>query len=105
MVNGLEAPSGTAVLGFRAEDAEIGDPASSGIVAPVYTKELLGDAAMITVRFGDALVAVKAHKEFRIGIGEQASIRVPAEIRHLFDRQTGAPLDGGTPPRFRQSRE
>ncbi len=99
MVAGLEAPSGAAVLGFRAEDAEIGDPESSGIVAPVYTMELLGDAAMITVRLGDALVAVKAHKEFRIGIGEQASIRVPAEICHLFDRQTGKRLDGSTPPR------
>ena len=98
MVAGLEAPNGAAVLGFRAEDAEIGDPESSGIVAPVYTMELLGDAAMITVRLGDALVAVKAHKEFRIGIGEQASIRVPAAICHLFDRQTGERLDGGTPP-------
>ena len=98
MVAGLKAPNGAAVLGFRAEDAEIGDPESSGIVAPVYTMELLGDAAMITVRLGDALVAVKAHKEFRIGIGEQASIRVPAAICHLFDRQTGERLDGGTPP-------
>ncbi len=96
-VGGLQARDGGAVLGFRAEDAEVAEAAGSGIMAPVYTMELLGDAAMITVRIGDALVAVKAHKEFRIGIGEQASIRVPAEICHLFDRQTGERLETGGP--------
>ena len=60
--------------------------------------ELLGEAAMITVRLGDALVAVKAHKEFRIDIGDEASIRVPAGICHLFDRQTGERLNGGGSP-------
>ena len=93
-VPGVAAPDGPVVLGFRAEDAGIGDGEHSGIEAPVYTMELLGDAAMITVRIGDALVAVKAHKEFRIDIGEQARIQVPAEICHVFDRQTGERLVG-----------
>ena len=97
-IPGLQAPDGGKVLGFRAEDAEVGDTEGSGIAAPVYTMELLGEAAMITVRLGDALVAVKAHKEFRIDIGDEASIRVPAGICHLFDRHTGERLNGGGSP-------
>ncbi len=93
-VPGVGTADGAATLGFRAEDAAVGEAGESHISAPVYTMELLGDATMLTVRIGDALVAVKAHKEFRIGIGETAAIRVPAANCHLFDRQTGERMAG-----------
>jgi multiple sugar transport system ATP-binding protein len=79
--------SGPVTLGFRAEDAAIA--ADGAITAPVYTMELLGEATMIAVRIGTDIAAVKAPKDFRIGIGEPVSISVPQAVCHLFDHQTG----------------
>ena len=107
-VEGLSGRDGPAVLGFRAEDAmpgsgpggSPGDGAIDGpgggagrLVAPVYTVELLGDATMITVRIGDTLVSVKAHKDHRAEIGQEVSVAVPAAICHLFDPGTGARIE------------
>jgi multiple sugar transport system ATP-binding protein len=92
-ITGLNGPDGPITLGFRAEDAEVASKTSQ-INAPVYTMELLGDATMITVKAGGAMVAVKAHKEYRAEIGEPVSLTVPGEICHLFDAQTGDRLVG-----------
>ncbi|MEM9707731.1 MAG: ABC transporter ATP-binding protein [Pseudomonadota bacterium] len=91
-IEGLEGPNGPAILGFRAEDASISGEHQGAIEAEVYTMELLGDATMITVRAGGALVAVKAGKEYRAEIGDRVSIAVPASICHLFDKDTEARL-------------
>ena len=88
-IEGLAGPNGPVTLGFRAEDAMPTD-GDGEITAPVYTVELLGDATMITVRLGDALVSVKAHKDFRVDIGQNVSVAVPTAICHLFDRTSGA---------------
>ena len=100
-IPGLTAREGPATLGFRAEDAEVADPAGGGgeIRAPIYTLELLGDATMITVRAGDSLVSVKAPKDFRAEIGAPVAIHAPAAICHLFDAESGARIGGGTPVR------
>ena len=93
MVEGLKLKDGPATLGFRAEDAEITDkPAKAQITAPTYAMELLGDATMVTVKAGQSLVAVKAHKEFRTEIGSDVCISVPEASCHLFDSQTGERL-------------
>jgi multiple sugar transport system ATP-binding protein len=86
-IPGLGKPDGNVVLGFRAEDAT---PGGSGEVsAPIYTLELLGDATMVTVRSGGALVSVKAPKDFRAEIGDPFSASVPASICHVFNAETG----------------
>lgn len=85
--------SGPVTLGFRAEDAQVVE-AGGQINAPVYSMELLGDATMVTIRMGGALVSVKAHKDFRAEIDDPVSISVPAAICHLFDADTGARRDG-----------
>ena len=96
-IGGLEAGyTGAVTLGFRAEDATVGAPDNAQIKAPVYSIELLGDSTMATVRAGNALVAVKADKEFRIGIGDPIGFFVPPSICHLFDRETGSRLAGDT---------
>lgn len=92
-IPGLRAPDGPTVLGFRAEDAGLAAGAGE-IEAPAYTIELLGDATMITVRAGGALVAVKAAKDYRTEIGAPVAISVPADICHLFDAESGRRLDG-----------
>ena len=95
-VLGLEAPDGPVTLGFRAEDAAIAAASSPGqINAPVYAMELLGDATLVTVRVGAALVAIKTPKDFRIEIGAPLSIVFPRTAMHLFDHSTGARLPSG----------
>ncbi|MBA3324774.1 MAG: sn-glycerol-3-phosphate ABC transporter ATP-binding protein UgpC [Rhodobacteraceae bacterium] len=88
-VEGLPANhTGPITLGFRAEDATI-VPADSQIAAPVYSIELLGEASMISYRLGDALVSVKAPKEYRADINQTVHAVVPPAICHLFDKATG----------------
>ena len=82
--------AGPVTLGFRAEDATVA--ATGAIDAPIYSLELLGDATMVTVRAGGALVSVKAGKEYRAEIGEPVGAAVPAGICHLFDAQSGERL-------------
>ncbi len=91
-IDGLRAPDGPATLGYRAEDAALASEGAGEIAAPIYTLELLGDATMVTVRAGGALVSVKAPKDYRAEIGDPVKIRVPSEICHLFDAVSGARL-------------
>ncbi len=90
-IAGLAAPDGKVTLGFRAEDAEVVGEGGQ-INARLYALELLGDATMVAVRIGGALVSVKADKSFRAEIGEPISIRVHQDHCHLFDTETGARL-------------
>ncbi len=89
-IAGLSGPDGPVTLGFRAEDATMA--AQGELTAPIYTLELLGDATMITVKAGGALVSVKAAKDFRAGIGDPFAASIPAGICHLFHADTGARL-------------
>jgi len=82
--------SGPVTLGFRAEDAGLGTQAEAQVAAPIYSVELLGDATMVTVRSGPALLAVKAPKEFRAEIGDPVFFTIRPEICHLFNTQSGA---------------
>lgn len=82
--------NGPVTLGFRAEDAGIGAKEKAQACAPIYSVELLGEATMVTIRAGHALLAVKAPKEFRAEIGDPVGFIVRPEVCHLFDRSTGA---------------
>jgi multiple sugar transport system ATP-binding protein len=97
-VPGLPAQfSGPITLGFRAEDATI-VPAGGEIAAPIYSIELLGEASMIAYRIGEALVTVKAAKEYRADIGAVVHARVPPAICHLFEKGAGKRLWAGNVP-------
>ncbi len=89
-IKGLTGPDGPATLGFRAEDATASEVGQ--VSAPIYALELLGDATMITVKSGGALVSVKAHKDFRAEIGAAFGAIVPADMCHLFHSKTGERL-------------
>jgi multiple sugar transport system ATP-binding protein len=90
-IKGFKNHSGPVTLGYRAEDASIAKK-SAELNAKVYSMELLGDATMVTVKCGPAIVSVKADKDFRAEIGEAVSANIPAGICHLFDAKTGARL-------------
>ncbi|MEO1733194.1 MAG: ABC transporter ATP-binding protein [Pseudomonadota bacterium] len=91
-VEGVKLPDGPVTMGFRAEDAEMGE--GGQITAPIYTIELLGDATMISVRIDGALVSVKTDKTFRAAIDDTVSIRIPSEICHFFEAGSGARIGG-----------
>ena len=91
-ISGLRTDiSGDVTLGFRAEDADIAS-AEGQAVAAAYSIELLGEATMVTMRAGGALVSVKASKDYRTQIGETVHASIPASICHLFDYKTGSRL-------------
>jgi multiple sugar transport system ATP-binding protein len=92
-IPGLDAADGRVTLGFRAEDAGVVESGGQ-INAPVYTQELLGDATMVSIRIGGALVSVKADKSYRAEIDDAVSIQVSADHCHLFEAETGARLEG-----------
>lgn len=87
-IKGLSAPDGKFTLGFRAEDAEV-VAAEGQATAPIFAMELLGDATMVTIKVNGAQLSVKASKEFRADIGQTAHFKIPAEICHIFDGETG----------------
>ncbi len=89
-IPGLKGPDGPVTLGFRAEDASLS--AKGEIAAPIYSLELLGDATMITVKAGGALVSIKAPKDYRAEIDTPVSAYIPASICHLFDARSGERL-------------
>ena len=87
--------AGPVTLGFRAEDVAMAAPDAAEIAAPIYSVELLGDATLVTIRSGAALVAAKASKTFRAEIGDPVGFRLAAHHCHLFDCTTGLRI--GTP--------
>ncbi|MEM1376386.1 MAG: ABC transporter ATP-binding protein [Pseudomonadota bacterium] len=92
-VKGIKSKhEGKVTLGFRAEDAAVATGKTAQISAPVYSMELLGDASMVTVKAGGAMVAVKAEKDFFAEIGSEVKASIPASICHLFDHSTGMRL-------------
>lgn len=93
-IPGLDLPNRPVTLGFRAEDAAVAAKGGGQINAPIYSFENLGDATMISVRIGGALVQVRAGKAFRADIDETVSIAVDSKNCHLFDDATGTRLSG-----------
>ena len=95
-VSGLSKKiNGPVTLGFRAEDAKIARK-DANLVAPVYSMELLGEASQVTVQAGDALVAIRAAKDYRAAIGSTVTVHVPPALCHLFDAETGRRFEMGT---------
>jgi multiple sugar transport system ATP-binding protein len=56
----------------------------------VFSSELLGDATLLTVRAGDALVAVKAGPADGREMDTPVALRFDAAKIHVFDPVTGA---------------
>ena len=102
-IDGFTVPDGPVTLGFRAEDASVvangaanGAGATNGAgvqaEAPIYSIELLGDTTMISIRSGEALVAVKGDKDMAAEIGQPVGFAIPPQICHLFSAETGERL-------------
>jgi multiple sugar transport system ATP-binding protein len=53
---------------------------------------------MISYRIGDALVSVKAPKEYRAAIDQTVHAAVPPAICHLFEQGSGKAIWAGNAP-------
>ena len=119
-IPGFSGADGKVTLGFRAEDATVmidgarssapvaanvsaeataqtsghsGGGSHAAIKAPIYAIELLGDATMVSVLVGGALVSVKADKTYRADIHDAVAIQIDSSQCHLFHAATGARLE------------
>jgi multiple sugar transport system ATP-binding protein len=83
---------GNITIGQRPEDMRIVHPERGDFRAEVFSAELLGDAALITVRLGRDFIAVKAEKDCPARMGEVVGIAFDRAALHLFDHATGERL-------------
>jgi multiple sugar transport system ATP-binding protein len=94
----LPAPAvaaGRFKLGQRPEDMAVAAPGSGDFDAEVYTAELLGETALVTIRLGQELIAVKAEKDTPVRMGDVIGIRFGrGALLHLFDAGTGLRREG-----------
>ena len=80
-----------AVLGLRPEDCRIAREGGA-IRGEVYATELIGDHTLVTVKVGDAMMTVKAPKDFDKAVGAILGIDADAPAAYLFEATTGARL-------------
>ena len=62
--------------------------------AEVYAVELTGEAVLVTVAVGDLRIAARADRRWRAQIGSRVGITSNGERLHLFDRDSGARIEG-----------
>ena len=80
---------GRITLGQRPEDMAIVAPGAGDFDTEVYTAELLGDTALVTVRLGAKLIAVKAEKDTPVRMGDTVGVRFHRDALHFFDAASG----------------
>ena len=87
-----QAGRGKVTLGQRPEDMRVTAPEKGDFRGEVFSAELLGDAALITVRLGSDLVAVKAEKDCPARMGDIVGVAFDTASLHIFDGATGERL-------------
>ena len=78
-----------AVLGIRPEDCTIADPSEGTLTGKIYTNELIGDHALVTVDWGEDQIAVKAPKDFALEQGAEVGVIIPRDHLFIFDESDG----------------
>jgi multiple sugar transport system ATP-binding protein len=81
-----------AVMGFRAEDAQIVGPGGGLFDATVYAAEPTGDVTLVTLVVGKESLSVKMPKEYDIDFDRTVAVRFPLERGFLFDQNSGERL-------------
>lgn len=80
---------GALTMGIRAEDMQLVSNEDANFSAELYAFELLGDSTMITIKFGQASVAVKGDKNLRLKFGDRVNVRIDPSRVYWFDSETG----------------
>ncbi|KMW59358.1 Maltose/maltodextrin transport ATP-binding protein MalK [Candidatus Rhodobacter oscarellae] len=79
-----------AVMGVRPEDCSIAPPSEGTFVGKIFTNELIGDHALVTVDWGDDQIAVKAPKDFTGDQGDDVGVVIPPDHLFVFDESNGS---------------
>ena len=79
-----------AVLGMRAEDLSVSSDHDVPISGEVFSFELTGDSALITLQLGVHKVTARADKDHHAFIGQQQRLNADASRCFLFDAVTQA---------------
>ncbi|MEM7719702.1 MAG: ABC transporter ATP-binding protein [Pseudomonadota bacterium] len=78
-----------AVMGIRPEDCSIAPPAEGTLTGKIYTNELIGDHALVTVDWGGDQISVKAPKDFAGDMGDEVGVVIPQAHLFVFDESNG----------------
>ncbi len=78
-----------AVMGIRPEDCTVAAPAEGTLKGQIYTNELIGDHALVTVDWAGDQVAVKAPKDFDGRQGDDVGVVIPHDHVFVFDQTDG----------------
>ena len=78
-----------AVMGVRPEDCAIATPSEGTLAGKIYTNELIGDHALVTVDLGDDQIAVKAPKDFTGDQGDDVGVIISRDHLFVFDESNG----------------
>ena len=78
-----------AVLGIRPEDCSVAAPADGTLTGKIYTNELIGDHALVTVDWSGDQISIKAPKEFDGQQGDEIGVIIPSDKLFVFDETSG----------------
>ncbi len=78
-----------AVMGARPEDCSVAAPSEGTLTGKIYTNELIGDHALVTVDWGEDQIAVKAPKDFTGDQGDEVGVIIPRDHLFVFDQTDG----------------
>ena len=81
--------AGNLTMGIRAEDMQLTGGADADFSAELFAFELLGDATLVTIKFGSTPVAVKGDKNLRLKFGDRVGVKLDASRLYWFDSSTG----------------
>lgn len=91
---GLSVPVATArsgggiTLGFRPEDCTV-SPGSDTLQGEVYGVEPTGDITYLTLKAGEKMIEVKAHRDYRAELGVPEQVSLDQTRLCLFDTASG----------------
>lgn len=75
-------------LGFRPEDCTV-SAGSDVLQGEVYGVEPTGDITYLTLKAGDKMIEVKAHRDYRAALGAPEQVAVDQSRVCLFDSSSG----------------
>jgi len=78
-----------AVMGIRPEDCAIAAPSEGTLSGTIYTNELIGDHALVTIDWGEDQIAVKAPKDFVGDQGDDIGVVLSQDHMFIFDETDG----------------
>ena len=78
-----------AIMGIRPEDCSIEFSGEGTLFGKIYTNELIGDHALVTLDWGDDQISVKAPKDFAGEQGDEVGVIIHPDCLFIFDESNG----------------